>query len=686
VAAAAGSRAAEREVAPRLLELCRSSPSDDESARALETLLAPDPRARAEAFLSVAAAAPAGPVRARRLGAAASAFAGAGDAIRQRETVRAAFEAWPEDGGTFRAALAAAEGDADATNAVLSLRASAVPGEAAACHRTRAALLLAVGRPGPAARAYEACLAVAPDDAGALEGLAEARAAEEDVASELGAARHSPGQKTVEPSVEASAPTPAPSGATIAELLRPLLASARALADAGELGAAYARLKLAREIDPDHLDLTLMLARVAEKLGHLEEALSLGEAWADAAAAADPASAAARFRELAGIARNRLSDAGRAASLLEKAISLEPDDPATASALAEIRASRRDEALQVLESQLAALRDHPGSPGPARAVAVISRELADGEATPRDRGARTERAAMADDLLRFGQRLGPAQRPLELAFGVGREVRSRVALPGADGATGRLLAMLSPYLEPLFPVHLASHGIAPGERAAPSTAPAVQAAFGEAFRALGGRQLTLLASRRPGLVAAVENTRPPSVVLGAEAAALPPGALAFLAARSVALASSGWALLGRFAPRDVLVLCELASRFAGGSPPPRGLPAGPGQAFLSALERSVPRGTRDLAEVLGPGAADELATLDPVAFTSALEGTAARLALLHAGDLHGALSVLMRLRRPGPAAPSDPAAALARPDLAALARFALSDAYLEERGMLLGWA
>jgi hypothetical protein len=33
-----------------------------------------------------------------------------------------------------------------------------------------------------------------------------------------------------------------------------------------------------------------------------------------------------------------------------------------------------------------------------------------------------------------------------------------------------------------------------------------------------------------------------------------------------------------------------------------------------------------------------------------------------------------------------PLAALARPDLTSLSGFALSDAYLELRGMLLGWA
>ncbi|HET8734152.1 MAG TPA: hypothetical protein VFM45_10330, partial [Anaeromyxobacteraceae bacterium] len=683
-----------------------------------------DPGARAEAFLSLAEAAAPGRVRASHLKVAAAALAETGEAIRQRETLRAAFESWPADGETYRGALAWAEGDVDATDAILATRAVAAPDEAAACHRTRAELLLAAGRPGPAARAFEACLASDPLDGAALEGLAEARTAEGDLRGALAAARraaevavsqgrsadrrrvlergahlaerlgdqgddarsvleslavvlldagepatpglaelvtraaaaldaageelrgaslrsraglapHPPQRASLD--VPAAPGEPAP-GASIAELLRPLLASARALADAGELGAAYARLKLAREIDPDHLDLTLMLARVAEKLGHLEEAVLLGEAWADAAARTDPAGAAARYRELAAVARNRLSDVDRAAALLGKAVALEPDDPATAAALSDLRESRRGQALEVLEMQLGILRERPSAHAAARAVAVISRELGAGAADARERAARAERAAVADDLARFAQRLGPSGRPLELAFGLDREVRSRVALPGADGSTARLLALLAPHLEPLFPVDLARHGAAPGERL--PTSPQVQRAFAEAYRAIGGRQLAVLASQRPGLLATVENTRPPSVILGADASGLAPGALAFLAARSVSLASSGWALLGRFAPRDVLILCELAVRFTGAVAPARGLPPGPAAAFLAALERSVPATTRDEAAPLGPAAADELAVLDPVAFAGAIEDTASRLALLHAGDLLGALEVL----------------------------------------------
>ena len=645
------------ESAPYLLALCRSDPFDGAAARAIESALATDPRARAEAFVEIAAAAPPGPVRAEHLRAAAAAFAEAGDTARLRETALASFEAWPVDDLAFRGALADAGGDVDATDAILALRAAQVPAEAAACHRTRADLLLSASRPGLAARAYESCLECDPSDAGAIAGLAEARAAE-------------------------AAPGKDPS---IADLLLPLLASARALADKGELGAAYARLKLAREIDSEDLQLTLGLARVAEKLGHLDEAVALGEAYAEAVAPSNPAAAAARYRELAGTARERLSDAGRAESLLEKAAALDPEDPATAAALASLRGGRRDEAIDLLATRLSALQERPGNAGDALAVAILSRELSTGEAHGNERASRVERSIVANALYRFVERLGPAQGPLDPAFGIDAAVRARIALPGADGPTARLLSLLAPHLEPLFPVDLARHGVVPSDRLATASAPALHGALASATRAISGRPLALFRGPRPGFHAALENTRPPSLFLAADVDSLPPGAIAFLAARSVALAGACWPLAGKFAPRDLLILCELASRFAGGEPPSRGLPLDRAGAFLSALDRSVPPSLRDFLSGLGPASAAELGSLDPVTFASALEQTANRVALLHAGDLHGALTVLAGLQRPGGAVAAAPAAALERADLADLARFALSDPYLVLRGLLLGW-
>ena len=91
---------------------------------------------------------------------------------------------------------------------------------------------------------------------------------------------------------------------------------------------------------------------------------------------------------------------------------------------------------------------------------------------------------------------------------------------------------------------------------------------------------------------------------------------------------------------------------------------------------------RDYLAELGPGSAAELGALDPLELARSIEWTASRVALLHAGDLHGALVALARLQRPGAA---EAAATLERPDLADLSRFALSDRFLDLRGMLLGW-
>jgi len=114
-------------------------------------------------------------------------------------------------------------------------------------------------------------------------------------------------------------------------------------------------------------------------------------------------------------------------------------------------------------------------------------------------------------------------------------------------ATGRLMARF---------------GVGPADRVSPAAAPALHGALEAATRALSGRPLALFCGRRPGLYAALENTRPPSLVLAADVASMTPGAIAFTTARSASLAVAGWALLGKFAPRDVLILCELAARFA----------------------------------------------------------------------------------------------------------------------------
>jgi hypothetical protein len=204
---------------------------------------------------------------------------------------------------------------------------------------------------------------------------------------------------------------------------------------------------------------------------------------------------------------------------------------------------------------------------------------------------------------------------------------------------------------------------------------------------LGVRPVALFIAQQGGVDVSLENTHPPAMVVGARALdSLSPSALSFLVARALELLRAGWALVGKFAPRDVAILCELASRFAGGQPPPLGLPEQRAGSFLTALASSVPPSLRDRAAALGKASAEELATLDVRTLVTALRRTANRVALLYVGDAQAALEALARQERGlvPPNAAVDPARALAVPDLRDVALFALSDLYAELRAGVVG--
>ena len=141
-----------------------------------------------------AAASESGAARAVCLQHAARAFFAAGEEGRGRAALRAAYDASPADDGLFVAALRDGMAEIDRLACVLEARARAVPSEWVSCHRARADALLAFGRTGAAVEAYRTCLALAPDDPGALAGLAEAlaevrRGDSRDVGAEAEAAR-----------------------------------------------------------------------------------------------------------------------------------------------------------------------------------------------------------------------------------------------------------------------------------------------------------------------------------------------------------------------------------------------------------------------------------------------------------------------------------------------------------------
>ncbi|HUL57716.1 MAG TPA: hypothetical protein VLU43_00490 [Anaeromyxobacteraceae bacterium] len=458
-------------------------------------------------------------------------------------------------------------------------------------------------------------------------------------------------------------------------------AQGRAEFAAGRLEDARALLAEAFAREPSDLTLARDLLRIAEKLGRWDDYLQLGEILAEALGTYDPLAAAARFRHFAEVARTRLHRDDRAAVLLEKSLALVPGDPGARRELLELWARRPDTAPRALAAWLEVARGDPADGQAFASVVALSAGLV--PTAPRLEANRlTERGRIFASVGAFvapGLVSAPPAVPPARTLPPG--LRDRVAVAGAGGSLGRLLALLTPWLETLFPADLARRGATAADRLVPPRGAAVRSALDMAMISLGARAYAPFLTKRPGIEIAVENTQPPSLVASAGVEALPEPALNFAAARAIDLLTHGWGLVGKFAPRDVGILLELACRFAGGSPPSLGLPAQRAGAFLQALEGGVPAATRRSAAALGQAASEELAGIDPRAFAVAMRRTANRVALVHAGDPGPALGVLATLERK-PQGPEPRPMDL--PDVRDLADFALSEAFLDLRMSVRG--
>jgi hypothetical protein len=452
----------------------------------------------------------------------------------------------------------------------------------------------------------------------------------------------------------------------------------------GDVALALERARRTARSAPMEADFQEWWARAADEAAAREEAV---EAWNASLAAQPRAPAADEARRRRGLAAaleaaGRGDEARREAAAAERALAGPEAVPPAAprrEAAAPPAPPRRDEAAPALGPALERARRQPGDAGSLAAL-VRACAAAPG-AVPREVARRAELGRAAAALAAFADPGLPAPVPPPLPGRITPELRERAALPSARGPTARLIALLAPWLEQLFPADLGRRRVGPEHRLGPRRAPALSARLGAAGRALATRPVVAFLADE-GFEALLENTQPPSLIVGAQLAReLREGAVDFAMARALCLADVGWALVGKFSPRDVGVLCELACRFAGSAPPALGLPPERAGAFLDALGRLVPPTVRERAGQLAPDAAAELRGLSPRDLQLALRRTGSRQALLWTGDPLAALEALAAARRrpdqPDPLA--DRARALAEPDLADLAAFALSDLYLELR-------
>ena len=452
--------------------------------------------------------------------------------------------------------------------------------------------------------------------------------------------------------------------------------------EAGKPEVAYAWLQRALRADPTDLTIARDLSRIAERIGSWGEYVRLGEVCADAFASYDPLAAAARFRHFAEVLRDRLTDTERAAVMLEKALSLTPDDADARRDLLGLWSARPETAQRALDGWLDTVRLEPGRRARAR---LALRDLPRGRPRPRRRGRTRSCWSAPASPRRWRAFVNPALASapaLKLASAIPEELRERVAVPGATGALAR--APLAP--RPVPRAALPGRPRAPRRGALGSARPAARPgaphrAGGGGARLLGPSVRRLPHRRSAGVELALENTQPPSLVAGAEVAFLAEGSRPSLAPRAFDLLARGWALAGKFAPKDVAILWSWRAASSARRSRRRGSRRSAPTAFLAALGKTVPPTVREralrLAAAAGRGvrhASSRAASPPPCAApptawrcsTRAIPGAALR-----------ALAAL----EPAPARSrtSTPSRRSPVPDLRDLALFALSDPFVELR-------
>ncbi len=456
------------------------------------------------------------------------------------------------------------------------------------------------------------------------------------------------------------------------------------LTDLGQLDAAEGTWQAALALDQRHRGAARALRALLER--RCDHAGAADVLAVEALAADDPAEAAELLLDEARLRLEKLCDHGRCASVLDAAAERLRGVPggraerilAQAERMrAEIAPSLIVKMSVALETALARARETLFDGTTLAEVAKIASAVA-AEAPP-DQARRLRvlaRAAAGIAAFAAGEVPRTVAAPSSLA--VGEEAHDRAAHPLARSAMARLVALLAPWLEGLFPADLSRRAVSGRHRVGARRAPELLALMEDVQRALRARPFAAFLSDAGGCEIGVENTQPPSLVLGAGlAGTLTPTEQRFLVARGLALVDLGWSLVGKFAPRDVAILCELACRFAGAAPSSTALSGEHAQPFLDALERLVPSTVRERAAALAPEAARDLVSLAPRELAAALRQTASRLALLHAGDPRAALAALALGERLVASPPGGQA--LSHPDLHDLAAFALSESHLELR-------
>ena len=400
----------------------------------------------------------------------------------------------------------------------------------------------------------------------------------------------------------------------------------------------------------------------------------------------DPEEALERYLKLAGVYQEHIKDISRAAACIRRALELHPRDKELLRRLGTLYASDWEtyrEAIEVFR-ELAGM--DPTDPELYRYLARLESARGEMDRTACYYTGLRFLAPMDQEARRYLSYVGAASRP-NRPLGRG-EWDETFLHPAADCLLQRIMSVMAPYLEQLFPADFGKFGIQGDQMVTKDNFPEVAMAAETARWLVASRPFSVFIVPQKTYEAWLESGGTASVLISREVLDRSnPAELAFFIAREVVKAAMGFILPSKLSPNDLVqllaLLCKLARPEAA---PPHSLPPNATQ-YLAAIQRVTPQQTMEMVVPLIRRYSLEPRAHDVNRWAIGVERTADRVGLLVCGDLNASMSVITRFSEAAGGRDlgfiPDRASLLNRDErMLALFRFAFSEQFLQVRKKL----
>jgi tetratricopeptide (TPR) repeat protein len=256
-------------------------------------------------------------------------------------------------------------------------------------------------------------------------------------------------------------------------------------------------------------------------------------------------------------------------------------------------------------------------------------------------------------------------------------------MPAIGPAQRQLLSMVMETLDKTYPGDLRRYQVGRGDKLAARSGHHARELAERLAQALGLGEFEIYLCKSQPYVCLVENTSPPSLILGAELVAKSdPVELRFLLGRLLKIVQLGLVLPARLPATDLGVLITALGRQHVVDFSPEGIDSAQVTVEEKRLSKALPKRVRQEVQPFCYELAGEFK--GGVALSRAIHGTASRVGLLAAGSVGPAVTALRRMG--GDPGAGDPSTLVAQvrnvAEVAELVRFAVSSEHFELRRRL----